>query len=145
MPQRNIVKVKFSDLELAFDFKSFDSYGDHEAYLCIESGKIYYSSDLIDDEEELPADIYDNDKYIEIPSKQDMDLGKSLVFGFIDKYLPAEYELVSSMFRKKGAYSRFKSFLEVKGLLDKWHNYEKEAQIRAIKDWCNENNIEYSI
>ncbi|MFV2058241.1 MAG: hypothetical protein ACC707_17385 [Thiohalomonadales bacterium] len=44
--------VKFGDLEMAFDFVSFDTQGDHEAFLCIRTGKIYYSSDSIDDEQE---------------------------------------------------------------------------------------------
>ena len=93
---------------------------------------------------ELPDDLYESNKYLQIPSKKDIELGKSLVLDFIDKYSPTDYENVSSMFRKKGAYSRLKSFLEKKGLLDKWHNYEQEALLKAIKDWCNEIDVKYS-
>ena len=140
------MRVKFSDLEYAFDFMSFDTLGDHQAFLCKNTGKFYYSSDFIDDEEEeLPEDVYDEDKYIALPSKQELDLGKSLVFKFIEKSLPADYDQVNSMFHKKGAYSRFKLFLEKKNMLDQWYQYEQEAQLQAIKDWCEENNVEYSM
>ncbi|MDJ0669159.1 MAG: hypothetical protein QNJ61_17895 [Desulfobacterales bacterium] len=71
---------------------------------------IYYVSDL-GDSNELPEDI-DEEKYIAIPHKNELDLGKALVFEFTTANLPGEIEKVDSIFRRKGAYSRFKDLLE---------------------------------
>ena len=137
-----MIEVKFTDIDMAFEFASSSSFSDNEAFLCLKTGKIYYSSDLIDeDEEPLPDDIYDNQKYIPIPSKQELDLGRALVLEFMDKYLSLDYELVYSMFRKAGAYSRYKNYLLKVNKLDEWHQYENNAQTEALKDWCSDNEI----
>ena len=39
----------------------------------------------------MPDDI-DDDKYIEIPDKRDLNLGQRLVFRFIDEYLPEKLD-----------------------------------------------------
>jgi hypothetical protein len=49
-----------------------------------ETGEIIYTSKM-DDLYELPEDIDDDDKYIVIPHKNDLDLGKALVFEFANK------------------------------------------------------------
>ena len=57
------IKIKFTDIEFTFDFALFGSYDDAEVYLCTETGKFFYSSDFIDEEEEpIPDDIYENEK-----------------------------------------------------------------------------------
>ena len=73
--------VNFSDLQLAFEFVSSGSMGENEAYLDRQSGKIYWHSEFGDKDEELPGDI-DDEKYISIPDKRELDLGKSLVLDF---------------------------------------------------------------
>ena len=113
----------------------------HSAYLCKETGQIFYTSQM-GDSDELPEDIDDPDKYITIPHKNDLELGKSLVIEFTSEYLPAELDRVYSIFRSRGAYSRYKDLIDEKGLLDKWHKFEDERQKAAIKKWCEENRVE---
>ena len=69
--------VSFSDLQLAFEFVSSGGMGENEAYLDRRSGKIYWHSEVGDNDEELPDDI-DDKKYIFIPDKRELDLGKPL-------------------------------------------------------------------
>jgi hypothetical protein len=52
-----------------------------------QSGKIYWHSEFGDNDEELPDDI-DNEKYIAIPDKRALDLGKPLVLDFAREFLP---------------------------------------------------------
>ena len=52
-----------------------------------------------------------------------------------------EIEKVYSIFRSRGAYSRYKDLLDDKGLLDKWYKFENERQQAALKEWCVENDI----
>jgi len=134
--------ISFDDIETAFLFVSMDQEYMHQAFLCKETGQIFYASELTD-LDEVPEDIDDRpDKYIAIPHKNDLELGKALVIEFVSKYFPGELDKVCSIFRSKGAYSRYKDFLEGKGFLEKWYKYENNRQTAALKEWCMENNIE---
>ena len=133
--------IKFSDIEDAFFFVSMGEMYMNSAILCIETGQIFYISDF-GDSDELPEDIDDDlDKYIEIPHKNELNLGKPLVLEFTAMYLSDNLEKVNSFFYQKGAYSRFKNLLEEKGLLDKWYAFEKAEQENALMEWIKENNI----
>jgi hypothetical protein len=133
--------IEFSDIELAFDFVSSDQMFMHSAYLCLKTGEIFYTSEM-GDSDELPEDIYESDQYVEIPHKNEFGLGKPLVIDFTSRHLPDEIEEVYSIFRKKGAYSKFKNLLERKGLLDQWYSFEEKSRNEALREWCQENNIE---
>jgi len=67
--------VSFLDLQLAFEFVNSGGMGENQAYLDRQSGKIYWHSEFGDNDEELPDDI-DDKKYILIPDKRELDLGK---------------------------------------------------------------------
>jgi len=136
--------VKFTDLLLSFDFVSSDPGYGHEAYLCRESGHVYWHSEFGDDFEELPEDLDEGNKYVRIPHKNDFDLGRPLVFAFISERLPDEYHEVQRYFSKRGAYARFKDLLVRKGALNEWYDFEAKAQEKAIREWCAENSIEIS-
>jgi len=132
--------IEFKVIEEAFDFVSFAQMCEHQAFLDKESGKIYWHSEFGDNEEELPEDL-ENEKYIEIPHKKELGLGKDLVLDFAYEQLSNEANEIELIFRKKGAYSKFKAFLERKGVIDKWYKYEEEAQEIALREWCKANEI----
>ena len=96
----------------------------------------------IGDSDDLPEDIDESDDYIEIPHKNRLDLGKSLVFQFVSEHLPGDLDQVERIFRKRGAYSRFKDLLERKNLLEQWYNYETDETSKALRAWCQKNKIE---
>jgi hypothetical protein len=129
------------DIKLAFMFVSSAPIYSNSAYVSLETGQIYYVSDL-GDSDELPEDIYENEQYIEIPHKNELDLGKSLVLDFTSTHMPNDLENVQSIFRKKGAYSKFKNLLERRGLLVEWYSFEEKRENQALREWCQENNIE---
>ena len=133
--------VSFDDIENAFFFVSMDQQFMHNAYLCRETGEIFYTSEM-GDSDEFPEDIDDPNKYITIPHKNELDLGKALVIEFSSEYLPGELDRVYSIFRRKGAFSRFKDLLASKGVLEEWYEFENERQKVALKEWCKENNIQ---
>jgi hypothetical protein len=133
--------MKFQDIENAFMFVSTAPQFENSAILSKETGEIYYVSG-IGDSDELPDDVEDADKYIEIPHKNDLDLGKALVLEFVSEYLPGDFQEVTRIFNRKGAYARFKQLLESKGMLDQWYAYEESKQEAALREWCTENGIE---
>ena len=133
--------ISFDDIENAFFFVSMDQQFMNNAYLCKETGEIFYTSEM-GDSDELPEDIDDPEKYISIPHKNELDLGQALVLEFTSSYLPEELDEVYLIFRHKGAYSRYKDLLERKGALEDWYKFENERRELALKGWCQENQIE---
>jgi Uncharacterised protein family (UPF0158) len=133
--------INFSEIEDAFFFVSSAPEYEHQAFLDRETGKIYYHSEMHGDFEELPEDI-DDDRYLVIPHKKELGLGKRLVFNFAYTHLPSEADKIEGIFQRKGAYARFKGLLERKGSLQKWYDFEAQAEKEALRLWCKENGIE---
>ena len=135
------MNIDFQEIEDAFDFVSFSPAGELEAFLCTETGKIYLQSDIHGEEfEPLPDDIA-SDKYIEIPHKNELELGVTVVMDFADQHLTDHVDTIQAMFSKKGAYARFKELLYSRDAVDKWYAFEAQAQETALREWCTENEI----
>jgi len=134
------MNIKFSDVLDLFELVNFGSPFDHEGYICKESGKTYFYSEFGDNEEELPDDI-NNEKYLVIPHKNELNLGNKLAFDFTLEYLPTEYEKVRSIFNRKGAYARFKSLLESADQIEEWYKFEAKRTEEALREWCIEQGI----
>jgi len=133
----------FDEIQNAFFFVSSDEYGMNRALLCLddgEMGEIYYRSEN-GDLNELDEDEFDCDHFIEIPHKNDLDLGQRLVFEFVETQMPDELDRVRQIFSYRGAYRRFKDFLECRGLLQSWHDFENQREEEALLEWCRENEI----
>ena len=78
----------------------------------------------------------------EIPHKNDLNIGKNLVFEFAEKFIPNAYERVERIFRKWGAYSRYKGLMDSKGVLQKWYDFENQRKQSVLLKWCQENEID---
>ncbi len=134
------MKIKFQDIELAFEYVSSAQPFMNSAYISKTTGQIYYHSEMYDSDE-LPEDFYERHDYIEIPHKNDLDLGQSLVWQFVNEEIPGLTDKIRGFFSRRGAYSRYKSFLEEIGLLQRWYDFENERQTKVIREWCEENDI----
>lgn len=134
--------VNLSDLEFAYDFVSSNAMFDKHAYVCRETGRIFWTSEDDEDLDEVPDDLETSDRYVEVPDKRDLNLGRVLVMEFVGRHLPDEYDRVAGFFRGQGAYGRFKDFLDARGQLDVWHKFENEAVHNALREWCRENGLE---
>lgn len=135
---------KFLEIEDAFMFVNSSGYNEHQAIIDKFTGKFYYYSEYIDEDEleQLPEEEYDPEVHIHIPHKTELDLGRDLVFEFVEKLIPAEYHRVEKIFRKHGAYSRYKDLLDDMGLLQKWYDFENRRVEAALRKWCQENEID---
>ena len=132
--------IKYSDIEDAFLYVSSDQPFMNTAVLNKKTGEIFYHSEL-SGEDDFPEDV-ENDNYIEIPHKNDLNLGRNLVFDFVLKYIPEKSYEVESFFHRKGAYSKYKYLLEKLNLLDKWYKFEDEKTKAMLLEWCHENGIQ---
>jgi len=142
MERVNMGKFLFSDIENAFMYVAAAMYGMNSAVLYKNTGKLLYRSDMAGIDEIEDEDNLDRDQCIEIPHKNDLGLGRNLVFEFVEEYLPNDYDRVRQMFRRKGAYSNYKALLERRGLLEKWYDIENSREEQALRRWCKENEIE---
>ena len=135
--------VRFDDVENAFHFVSASPYGTSAAYLNVETGEIFYQSEMTGIDE-LDGKEMDWDQMIEIPHKNDLDLGQSLVFEFVDVNRPDARHQVRDMFTRRGAYGRFKEFLASNDLLETWYRFEQDREQKALRSWCEENQVPLS-
>ena len=132
--------MKFADLEYAFEFINVGDSYEHEAYVSRSTGETYFRSDMAG-VDELPEDVLGNDDYVEIPNKYDLDLGKDLVWQFVDRQIPGLKTKVREIFSRRGAYARYKAFLEDLDLLDAWYRFEGERTREVLLEWAREKGI----
>jgi hypothetical protein len=136
-----MLSVSFTEIRNAFEFVSSGSTSQHHAYIDKDTGAIYWTSSVLTLEEEVPDDLETSSNYIQVPHKNALKLGQSFALSFIDQELPHEYNFVASLFRKRGAYRRFKDMLQYSGLLEKWYAFEAQASDDALIAWCQENGM----
>ncbi|MGQ0686071.1 hypothetical protein [Bradyrhizobium sp.] len=137
--------VSFKEILDAFGFLDATGGYNYRAVLCRETGKIYTHSDHPDFEDlndELPDDVDDEEKYVDIPDKRELDLGKPLAIAFVDEFLPRDSGEVRRIFSRRGAYRNFKALLIRRNARDRWYEYESQAAEKALRDWCEVNSIE---
>lgn len=64
-----------------------------------------------------------------------------LAFEFVDQYLSDDFERIRYIFRRRGAYARYKDLLEEKSLLKYWYDFENARQTKALRERCKNNDI----
>jgi hypothetical protein len=136
--------VSFQEILTAFEFVASSDPGMHEAILCRRTGKIYWRSEASDLEElnDAPDDVEDDENYVAIPDQRELDLGKPLVLDFARAFLPDDVDEVRSIFSKRGAYQKFRALLTRRNALARWHDFESKATEQALRQWCALNSIE---
>ncbi|WP_354685707.1 hypothetical protein [Cupriavidus necator] len=137
-----MVAVKYDELFTALEFVSSAAPLEHDAYVSIDTGEVYWISEFNDDlDEEVPNDLETSDRYLAIPHKNELGLGRDLALRFIAEELPECYEEVEGFFRRRGAYASFKDLLERKGVLERWYTFEADSVERALRQRCAENGL----
>ena len=138
--------VNFQEILTAFEFVDMSGgLGAFEAVLCRRTGKIYSRSEFPDWQElndEMPDDVEDDEKYIAIPDKRELGLGKPLALDFAREFLPNDFDEVRYMFNKRGGYKKFRALLIRRNVLDSWYDFESKTTEKALREWCELNEIE---
>jgi len=132
----SVIDIDLSELQGAVEWVS-DSTSDGEAFICRRTGRIYWISDEdIVDQEDPPSDLDDPMRFVPVPDKYELDIGTKLAFDYTNTHLPDRYNEVRSIFRRRGAYGRFKSLLSDHRLLEGWYAYCDEKTQAALQEWC---------
>ena len=136
--------VKLEELEQAFEFVSSSPDYESAAYVRRSTGEIFYHSETADISE-LPEDWESHsDDFLEIPHKHELDLGKALVWRFVDRELSEQRRTIESLFRRPGAYARHQALLASLGLLKQWYEFEEQESRRALLIWCQDMSLPIS-
>jgi len=135
--------LRLSELLNAFEWVSAVGPFENAAYVNRESGKIWLVSDFDDAGEEAPADVDDESLYLAVPSKNELDLGRSLALRFAAEHLPDRAAEIRGFFAKPGAYGKFKYVLEATEALEAWYAYESHGVEQALRAWAAGNEIEF--
>jgi hypothetical protein len=136
----DMAQFSYDDIESAFEYVSAAGYGLNSAYLDVKTEKIFYRSELMGTGEPDEEDT-GTDPLLAVPHKNDLGLGQSLVFEFVEDNLPDAYDEVRHMFRKRGAYSRYKELLSARGILEAWHRFEQDRTQKVLRSWCEQNEV----
>lgn len=143
---KETMPVSIGNITAAFEFaNSGDGMGEFSAFVCKRTGKIYYRTDFWDDEDmndELPDDIDDEERYLALPDRRELGLGKPMVLHFVGEFLPGDFDDVRHFFNKRGAYPKFRALLARRHAIDRWHAFEAKATEQALRDWCASHSIE---
>ena len=133
------IPIPFDTLETALQWSSAGAPFENEALLARATGELFLKSLQGDFGDPLTDDIEDAAVYVVVPHKNDLDLGRQLVFAFVAEHAPMHQETIESFFRQRGAYAKLKASLERENLLDRWYGYEAAATRRALETWANDN------
>ena len=136
--------VKYDDLWIAFEFANSSGGGEGRAFVCRSSGEVHLEYDYTIEHHLLPDDLDDEDKYVRLPHKRDLSLGKRLVLSFVLAHMPEDYDRVRDIFGRRGAYGQFKRLTIRRRVHDQWLRYEASATEAALREWCAREGIEIS-
>ena len=116
---------------------------DAEAFVRTDAdGIVYVPNSMFADTEEIDAayDAMKEGSWIAFP-----DVSKlRLALRFAREFLSEEQcERVVAIFSRRGAFRRFKDFLDECGKLQDWYGYEELTVLEALKQWLKDNDIDY--
>jgi Uncharacterised protein family (UPF0158) len=139
-----LVEVDRKDFDLAYAWLEAGEREGGAAFIDRETGKIYCVLDFAGEPQmDEPPEGWEDDeeRYLHLPTQRELDLGRALVFAFVEDHLPDDYDRVRDYFRKRGAYGRFKELLLRRNCLERWYAYQAEAQEIALAEWCRQNGV----
>jgi len=131
--------VKFAELVEAHDWVSGGEQFEAEAFVNRSTGEVVLVG--VTEDEEEPAGLGDSELYVAVPSKRELDLGRSLALQFVREQIPEVSARADQIFKRRGAYSQFKSLLDAAGQLGAWYEYEATEVQKSLREWASENRL----
>jgi hypothetical protein len=139
-----MARVSLNDLLDALEYVSSVVTVEACAYVSRDTGSIYFVGND-KPEEAAPEDLESSDRYVAVPSKQELDLGKRVALRFAEAHLPEHYSTIRSIFSHPRAYGQFKELLEERGQLAAWYEFENNAQRETLRDGARRRGSRWSL
>ena len=130
------------EIEILIQAASSGNDPDATAILDRETGRTWLLSDYVDDGQEPPEDWDTNDRYLVLPDQQELDLGSNTARRFVEAHLPEHRDTFRDFFSRKGAFRRWRQWLEQNHHLEAWYAFEAKDHQVAIRAWLAEQGVE---
>ena len=132
--------LKLSDFINAFEFID-----EEESWINLETGEVYnrWHFETEDMDEEEIEDFFWQNKIISLPMCFELNEYKDMVL-FADSI--NNDEIRNKLYKAlngKGAFSRFKKEIAYLGIREKWFLFRDERLKEKVKQWLEDNEIEY--
>ena len=115
---------------------------------CFYYNKTTGELEWFNDDDENPnglelEEVEDNPDYIALPTKFDLDdygIMKDFMFTQKDEKIRSE---ISDAIHRRGAFGNFRDVVERHALLQNWYDFKQADYENHVKDWCEENDLEW--
>lgn len=139
---RSAVSADIGELIEAIEWVSAGADLGNAAYVRRDDGRVFWIGDGIEQVDDVPDDSEDGARYLALPDKRDLGLGKPLALRFAEEHLPSGLAEVRDIFGRRGAYQRFKNLLERQNRLEDWYRFEASAIKDAAAAWAQAHGLE---
>ena len=135
--------IDLDELRLAYELQNQVHDLDDGSWLDLEAGTlITHIGENPDLFPPLPADIETNPRYVPLPTRQELNLGRELALDFMAERRPDEVRWTRETLGRRGGWHRFKNHLEDIGLIRDWYDYQEQHTLQALKAWCESQGVE---
>jgi hypothetical protein len=132
--------VNWNELLNTFDFVSLGQPDEHQAVLCRESGKFLWYSDLMDDRDEWPDDADDEENISGYLIRRN-SISASLWYSTSSKSFYRTNSITCGGYSSARAHTPVSRICCNERMLDRWHDFETKATEKALKEWCDVNDV----
>jgi hypothetical protein len=132
--------ISFRTVRDAFAFVSGAPYGAAAAFIDVETGRVVFHSET-GGFDALPGDIGNEHKYLPVPHREDLALGRALAVDYVSTHLPDAVGKVDDIFKRSGADVSFKQFLAYRSRLDEWRAFSTDRETTALLKWCRDHRL----
>lgn len=136
---KDIIEVDLFEIEMGYEAVD-GSRGEIAVYVSRLTGEVVWNDEEHSGEPFLFEKIDEDDDYIHLPDKYDLDLGTVLVMSFAES-VPEQYDEIARIFSRSGAYGYFRDLLDKHNLSDQWNSFEIEGKKKALMSWCERNGL----
>lgn len=134
--------ISRDDLHLAVEHMTGGQDYGAAAYVDRQTGAILWAGDGM--EEPLPEDIDNEERYLPVPSKKELGLGRDDALAFTEEHAPQLLDRTEAIFRRAGAFQSFKVLMHDAGLLPQWYAHQDARLREALEEWVEEEGLQFS-
>ena len=112
------------------------------AYVDRHTGAILFHGDCM--EEPLPDGIDNEERYLPVPSRKELGLGRNDALAFTEQHAQQLLDRAEAIFRRAGAFQSFKVLMHDVGLLPQWYAHQDARLWVALEEWVEEEGLQFS-
>ena len=132
--------ISRDDLHLAVEFVTGGQVHGAAAYVDRHTGAILFHGDGM--EEPLPDDIDNEQRYLPVPSRKELGLGRNDALAFTEEHAPQLLDRAEAIFSRAGAFQSFKVLMHDAGLLPQWYAHQDARLWEALEEWAEEHDVQ---